>query len=161
MSKITLVSNTGPLIALSKIECLITASEHYRILVPAIVSREWHSSPKVWPNSITILPETVPDPLLRLQLDIGEASVIESALQQNYSQVLIDEQKARKVARNVYGLSVIGTARIMVELNRAGLIGSLYPLFSKLRKESYWIDETIVNWALRSIEEITTQSVSN
>jgi predicted nucleic acid-binding protein len=125
----------------------------FEILVPSNVVLEWRSAPKNWPDSLAILDATVPDPMLRVHLDLGEASVIESALQHHVAQVLIDEQKARKVARNLYGLTVVGTARILVELCKAGRIGALSPLFSSLRASSYWIDESIVNWALRSVGE--------
>ncbi len=153
MSKIRLITNTGPLIALSKIDCLLPASELYEIIVPANVVLEWRSAPKIWPDSLAVLDATIPDPMLRIHLDLGEASVIESALQHGVPQVLIDEQKARKVARNVYGLTVVGTARVLVELHRAGQVGPLSPLFKSLRASSYWIDESIVNWALRSVGE--------
>ncbi|MCC5850514.1 MAG: hypothetical protein JJU29_20700 [Verrucomicrobia bacterium] len=153
MSKIRLITNTGPLIALSRIDCLFHATDLYEILVPANVVLEWRSAPKIWPASLPVLDATVPDPMLRIHLDLGEASVIESALQNQISQVLIDEQKARKVARNVYGLTVVGTARVLVELHQAGLIGPLSPLFKILGASSYWIDQSIVNWALKSVGE--------
>lgn len=154
MTKIKLITNTGPLIALSKIDCLSPALDLYEIFVPMNVVLEWRSAPKNWPVSLTVLEATIPDPMLRIHLDLGEASVIESALQHNISQVVIDEQKARKVARNVYGLTVVGTARLLVELHHAGLIGPLAPLFKLLGSSSYWIDQSIVDWALRSVGEV-------
>lgn len=154
MSKVPLVSNTGPLIPLSRIGCLSPASEVFDILVPTIVTGEWRSAPKIWPGFLQILPETVPNPLLRFQLDAGEASVIESALQYQYPTVLIDESNARKVARSIYGLTVVGTARVLVQLRKEGVIGELPPLFVSLRASSYWIDDSIVNWALKEAGEI-------
>lgn len=153
MSKAQLVSNTGPLIALSRIGCLRPASQVFDIHVPVNVVAEWSSAPKIWPDFLKVIPETVPDPLLRLQLDTGEASVIESALQYRYPTVLIDERKARKVARNIFGLSVVGTARVLVEVRKAGLIGEIAPLFASLRASSYWINQSIVDWAVRVTEE--------
>ena len=153
MSKAVLVSNTGPLIALSRIGCLLPASEVFDIHVPLNVVAEWRSAPEIWPDFLKVLPETVTDPLLRLQLDTGEASVIESALQHRYPTVLIDERKARRVARNIYGLTVVGTARVLVEVRKAGLIGELAPLFASLRASSYWIDDSIVEWALMSVKD--------
>jgi predicted nucleic acid-binding protein len=153
MTKQMLVTNTGPLIALTRIGCLFPASEIFDIFVPAIVAEEWRSAPEIWPDFLKVLPKTIPDPLLRFQLDRGEASVIESALQYQYLTLLIDERKARKVARNIYGLTVVGTARILVQLRKAGLIGELAPLFADLRASSYWMDTSIVNWALKAAGE--------
>lgn len=67
------------------------------------------------------------DPLLASLLDRGEAATIALALQESAALVLMDEVKGRRVARDVYGLAVIGTGRIM-----AGLI-SFSPVKKKLR----------------------------
>ena len=61
--------------------------------------------------------------------------------------MLIDERKGRKIARRVYGLHTIGTARVLVEAKQAGLVGEIAPLFERLRRESYWIADPIVKWA--------------
>lgn len=63
--------------------------------------------------------------------------------------VLIDERKARKLARRVYGLQTIGTAGIMVQLKQRGLITDIGALFSQLREQNYWIDDKIVAWAVQ------------
>jgi predicted nucleic acid-binding protein len=51
-------------------------------------------------------------------LDVGEAAVIGLALEEKATIVLIDERKARKVARDIYGLQPIGTTRILVEAKK-------------------------------------------
>jgi hypothetical protein len=62
------------------------------------------------------------DELLESLLDIGEAAVISLAPEPKASQVLMDERKARKVARAIYGLQPIGTARILVEAKKKNLL---------------------------------------
>src|ERR1700759_246820 len=49
------------------------------------------------------------DPLLSSLLDAGEAATIALALERAAALVLIDEQKARRVARDIYHLRVVGT----------------------------------------------------
>ena len=39
--------------------------------------------------------------------------------------VIIDERKARKIARTIYGLHVIGSARVLVEAKKRGLIDNV------------------------------------
>lgn len=90
-----------------------------------------------------------PDPLLAVQLDRGEASVIQAAMETNCKMVLIDERKARKVARRVFGLETIGTAGILVQLKQRGWISDISALFLQLREQNYWIDDKIVAWALQ------------
>ena len=94
------------------------------------------------------------DDLLESLLDIGEAAVIRLAREQNAALVLIDERKARKVARDVYGLKPIGTARILVEAKRKKLLPDIRSQFQKLRLEGYWIHDSIVQTALREVGEI-------
>jgi predicted nucleic acid-binding protein len=66
-------------------------------------------------------------------LDAGEAAVIKLAREQTAKLVVIDERKARKVARNIHGLQVIGTARVLVEAKKKGLLDSARVSLEKLR----------------------------
>lgn len=84
---------------------------------------------------------------------ISEAAVINLARQQNGTLVLIDERKARKVARDIYGLQPIGTARILVEAKRKNLLSKIAPEFEKLKQEGYWIHHSIVEVALNQAGE--------
>lgn len=68
--------------------------------------------------------------------------------------MLIDERKARKVARDVYGLQPIGTARILVEAKKKRLLPDVAAQFQKLRQEGYWIHDSIVQAALREAGKI-------
>lgn len=60
------------------------------------------------------------DPLLKTSLDDGEAAVIGLARELSVSLDLIDERKARRIARTIYKLQVIGSARILVEAKKMG-----------------------------------------
>ena len=93
------------------------------------------------------------DALLESLLDVGEAAVISLAREQQSVVVLIDERKARKVARDVYGLQPIGRARILVEAKKRKLLPDIAPLFQELRQEGYWIHAAIVETALREAGE--------
>jgi len=59
---------------------------------------------------LAMVPDTPLDPLLSSVLDKGEAAVITLARSASADVVLIDESKARKIARTIYGLRVIGSA---------------------------------------------------
>ena len=93
------------------------------------------------------------DPLLTSLLDIGEAATISLALQEPAALVLMDEVKGRRVARNVYGLAVIGTGRVRVEARRAALISEVRPLIEQMRAGGYWLADTIVAEILRQAGE--------
>ena len=63
------------------------------------------------------------------------------------------QRKARKVARDIYGLQPIGTARILVEAKRKNLLPDIASQFQKIQQEDYWIHASIVETALREAGE--------
>ena len=93
------------------------------------------------------------DPLLRTALDVGEAAVIELARELSVNFVLVDERKARKIARTIYGLHVIGSARVLVEAKRHGLLDNVGAALQAMRNGGYWIGDSIVDAALKQAAE--------
>jgi len=93
------------------------------------------------------------DPLLATLLDQGESAVIERAQELNPEFVLIDELKARKIARKIYGLEVIGSARILVEAKRGGFLNNVSNELKAMREAGYWLSDAIVDAALRQAQE--------
>lgn len=93
------------------------------------------------------------DPLLDTLLDQGEAEAIALALQSSAALVLIDERKGRKIARDIYGLAVIGTGRLLTEAKKAGLIPAVRPLIDQIRLNEYWMSDKIVAEILRQAGE--------
>jgi predicted nucleic acid-binding protein len=101
----------------------------HRILIPRAVDQEvaidslgragaavlTHT---MWRSRVVDSPE--PDPLLIAELDRGEAEVISLANASQPCLAVIDEKRGRRIASQVYGLSVKGTAGIMVEAYRRG-----------------------------------------
>jgi predicted nucleic acid-binding protein len=102
---------------------------------------------------ITVEPAVPLDPLLGNVLDQGEAFVIALARSLNADVVLIDERKARKIARNIYGLQVIGSARILVEAKRHGVLDNVAVALQAMREQGYWIHDAIVQYTLREAGE--------
>ena len=93
------------------------------------------------------------DPLLRTSLESGEAAVIGLARELNADYVLVDELKARKIARTVYGLHVIGSTRVLVEAKRRGLLDNVGSELQAMRDGGYWIGASIVDAALKQAGE--------
>lgn len=97
---------------------------------------------------------TPPDPLLTSLLDLGESRAIELALRHKSSVLLMDEARGRRVARDVYGLQVVGSGRILVEAKQAGLIDSVGPLIHAVRGNGYWLADRIVTEIMRQAGEV-------
>jgi predicted nucleic acid-binding protein len=158
-----IVCNSGPLIALGILDKLnILKSLFDEVLVPEAVQKEIAqgglklSGVENFQRAdwIHILRPKRNDALLTALLDAGEAAVIDLAREQDVRLVLIDERKARKVARDIYGLQPIGTVRVLVEAKRKNLLTEIASSLKALRQEGYWIHDDIVQIALREAGEI-------
>ncbi|MBN1850808.1 MAG: DUF3368 domain-containing protein [Deltaproteobacteria bacterium] len=68
--------------------------------------------------------------------------------------VLIDERKARKVARKIYGIRVVGSARILVEAKHRGLVSNVRGPLEEMRSAGYWIHQDIMKIALQQAKEL-------
>jgi len=67
--------------------------------------------------------------------------------------VLVDERKARKIARAVYGLDVVGTARTLVEAKRQGLIESVAEPLQLMQDAGYWLGGRLIRRILSEAGE--------
>jgi predicted nucleic acid-binding protein len=158
-----IVVNTGPLIALSGIERLDLLDALYdKVMVPRQVHDEILQGGAIGKDTSVYLGAgflqktqlSIPiDPILSATLDKGEAAVIQLARQEKIERILIDERKARKIARNIYGLSVFGTMRLLLDAKHAGLLKNISDLIDKMRNRGYWIHQSIVEVALREAGE--------
>ncbi len=159
----TIVSNTGPLIALASIDQLeILRSIFDLVIVSELVNREIFQGGLTKAGvsayrkadwiSIDSTTDTL-DPLLQTVLDPGEAGTIQVALRSKADHVLIDERKGRKIARSIYGLNVVGTARILVEAKHRGILLHVGDTLTKMRDAGYWIHEEIVAAAKKAAGE--------
>jgi predicted nucleic acid-binding protein len=93
------------------------------------------------------------DPMLLSELDHGEAAVIHIARQRRISNVLIDERKGRRVAELVYGLSVKGSAAILLEAKRRGLLASVKLAIESMQAGGYFLGPKLVAECLRQAGE--------
>ena len=157
------ICNTGPIVALSMIGRigilrdlfeLVTVPEavHMEILEGGTTNAGLAGYRKVNWIKVGTLSKPV-DPLLRTSLDFGEAAVIELARELSVNLVLVDERKARKIARTIYGLHVIGSARVLVEAKRHGLLDNVGAALQAMRNGGYWIGDSIVDAALKQAGE--------
>jgi predicted nucleic acid-binding protein len=129
------ICNTGPIVALSMIDRIdilqhlfevvaIPEAVHKEILEGGDINAGLASYRKIKWIKVMTLSNPV-DPLLRTSLDAGEADVIGLARELSVNLVLIDERKARRIARTIYGLHVIGSARVLVEAKKHGLLNNV------------------------------------
>jgi predicted nucleic acid-binding protein len=133
------VSNSSPLVSLARIGRLnLLASFYKRILIPVEVQHEVTVAGRGLPgaeevrnaNWIEVSPQkSLADPSLAQacrNLSAGERGAILLAKSLQADVVLLDEWKARRIARDA-GLSIVGCLGILEASARTGLVSDLRP----------------------------------
>lgn len=160
-----IVINTGPLITLVAAtgDLQILNLLYHRVLVPFEVSQEMtQGGPRRFaaaefaragwletreqPLAIT--------PFLLHSLDLGEAAVIQLALDEKLFTVCIDEILGRRMAR-LNNLSVTGSIGVLLRAKREGHLMSLAGAIQKMRDKGIWLSQRVIQFALRQAGEAT------
>ncbi len=147
------VSNTSPLIGLSNIGKLKILHDVFgEVVVPPAVQREFGEELPEW---ITVkAPENKPLVQALLEsLGDGESEAIALAIELNADFLILDDLKARKIARKL-GLRVIGTAGLLLLAKKRGVINEVKPLLMELMEKGFRISNEVIEIILKSAGEM-------
>jgi|688.fasta_scaffold312432_1 predicted nucleic acid-binding protein len=149
-----LISNTGPLVALGLLGHLEILRKLFPVITVADSVRREVTASAHKPVSglfadhpwIQVRPDPpMPDIWLATVLDAGEAATIALAVSEHPTSVLIDERKGRRIAAQIYGLPVIGTAGILLRAKARGLIPAVRPLLLELKAKGYHLQSQLID----------------
>lgn len=87
------------------------------------------------------------NPWLANTLDRGEASVIQTALDEGIGLVCIDETVGRRIAR-LNGLTLTGAIGILLKAHQRGYPVAIPEAIERMRKHGIWLSERLVRQAL-------------
>ena len=129
------VSNTSPLIFLSHIDRLDILCSLAQIWIPKAVLEEitdqkTASNVKKAYDSGKILVKSV-GKMIDAKIDMGEKAAISLAIETQPERILLDDDKARRIARR-YSLNPLGTLGLLLAGKQAGLIPAVRPEIDKL-----------------------------
>lgn len=96
-------------------------------------------------------PTTI-QPYLRNSLDLGESSVIQTAINKKIQTVCIDEAVGRRMAR-LNGLTLTGSLGIMIRAKNEGYPFMLREAIKKMQAHGVWLSERIIIFALKQVGE--------
>jgi predicted nucleic acid-binding protein len=151
------VVNSGPLIALAlagQLDLLPALFDEFWI--PELVFQEVAVTGVGRPGASAlaasrwvphVCPTPTPDPLLVAELDPGEAAVIALARSKAPCMAIIDEKRGRRIAQHIYGLPVKGTAGLLVEAHRRGLLDDLRGTMLSLKEAGYYLSDAVIEAA--------------
>jgi hypothetical protein len=164
MSAPLLVADSGPLIALARLDLLAIPSRLFgELLVTATVWREVTREPRqadqvalsaAFDDGLLLVlddPLQIPAALAEVQLDEGERSALALALLRD-AVVLVDERRGRACAVDL-GLSVLGTLGLLVRAREQGLVDRVRPLTDALLASGYFLARALVDRTLAAIGE--------
>lgn len=154
-----IVINTGPLIALNKGGVLAACLKlPFEFLTTAEVRAELESgtllgkpSPDIGLIRTTAFPPPI-SPLLHAVLDLGEASVIQLALQIEAEWVCIDESLGRRFSRAL-GLRLTGSTGLLVMAKKHGLVAEIRPTLKAMLTAGVHLSDDLIASALKEADE--------
>ena len=164
MSAPLLVPDSGPLIALARVDLLhLPALLFSQVLVPAAVWDEVLRQPSEHERTRLLaalasgrlnIPAESGPPAATLddpRLGAGERAAIGLALTRE-ALVLIDERRGRQAAADA-GLLVVGTVGLLARGRQLGLIGPVRPIVESLRAGGYYLAESLTRPVLAALGE--------
>ncbi len=150
--------NTGPLIALARIDALeVVGQLPYEFLCPIEVRAELDvgvplGHPLVNPPWLHVCPASQLSPLVLSSLDSGEAAVIQLAIDRGFQRVCIDEWRGRKAALAV-GLHVFGVLGLVGRAKALGLTPTLRPWIERALREGIRYHPHLIQKVLQAAGE--------
>jgi len=159
----TIVINTGPIIALVAALGDLTILKHlYKdVLVPYEVCSEISQggsssfAVKEFNDATWLIKRDAPQeirPFLSQTLDVGEASVVQLALQSGISTVCIDETVGRRVAR-LNRLKLTGSIGILIRAKKEGFPIMMNDAIQRMKSHGIWLSEGVIAFALSQAGE--------
>ena len=155
------VADASPLISLAILDKLALLGKLFdEVYIPEAVFAEITTTGKPFSNILHDFSERrikrvknkVALSILSDELDIGEAEAIILALENNISDILMDEHKGRRIARTK-DLHPIGTIGILIQAKNMGLVEAIKPLLGKLVENNIYISPRLYKHALELAKE--------
>lgn len=142
------VANSSCLIALGSIGRLGIIEELYsRVTVPAAVADECQEKLPDWVD----VRQTHNRPLVRslsVDLEAGEAEVIALAMELAAARVILDDKKARRIAREL-ALPVTGTLALLARAKQRGVIANVREVVNDLLVRGFRVSRAVLDETIR------------
>ena len=154
-----IVVNTGPLITLAKAQAIpVIQALPFSFMCPQQVAQEIEAGIGEGHTEVTLewlevvqLRQPL-NPVAAAALDVGEAAVIQLALEQEVERVCIDDKKGRRMALAV-GLRPVGTLGLLLRAKNTGVISEVKPCLNRIMEAGAWYAPALIKRILREARE--------
>ncbi len=148
----TIIADTSCLILLENIgELKILHLLFGEIIITSTIAKEFGEKLPKWIKIVDPENKTYQN-LLLTTVDKGEASAIALAVEQKDCLLILDDQKARKLALKL-SLNYTGTLALLVNAKLNGHIKSIRPILNKIRKTNFRLTPELEKKILESTDE--------
>lgn len=156
------ISDSSTLIGLARIDQLSLLETLYgEVIIPSGVFNEVLKETKPGSNKIKHAPyiktEKVKDAIsvdfLIANLGKGEAESLVLAREKRADLILIDERKARKIARRA-GFKVMGVLGVLLTAKHRGVIPHIKPFIKELNRHGFRLSNKVIQETLKEAKEI-------
>jgi predicted nucleic acid-binding protein len=153
------VSDTGPLIALAKVDQLRLLERLFeQVHIPSAVHRELlaKSGPEAarLDKALAHFIKVAQAPQLQaevkaatLRLGPGERQAVALASESN-ALLVMDDRLGRAAARRL-GLTLTGLVGVLIRAKETGLISGVRPLLNEIRQQGYWLSDELLDVAAK------------
>ena len=147
-----IIADSSCLILLDKIEELELLKQLFgKVIITSIIAEEFGVALPDWILIKDAVNKNYQN-ILELSVDKGEASAIALAVEQTDCLLILDDQKARKLAAELK-LKYTGTIALLVEAKLKGYIKSVHPILNKIRKTNFHLTPELEKKLLKSAGE--------
>jgi predicted nucleic acid-binding protein len=148
----TIICDTSCFIVLANIEALDLLSKVYgQITTTPEIASEFGDLLPSWVEILSVS-DKHKQQLLEMQLDKGESSAIALALEIPDSTVILDDNKARRIAQQL-NLKYTGTIGVIIKAKLIGIIPSIKPFLEKIKQTDFRISPDLEFNALKEAKE--------
>lgn len=157
------IVNSTPLIILYKIGHLDILQKLYQnIFIPTAVYQEVTATrdsvciqimtASEWIHVMPIQ-DNAEKKMYKAKLHAGEAEVMILAQELQADLVIIDDNAAKKTAKYL-GLAVTGTLGILLRAKQQGIVNTVSPLLTEMKKHGFYIDSRLESLVLEQAKEL-------
>ncbi len=154
-----IVTNSSPLLTFAKMQAFdVIGKLPFEFVCPTEVETEilvganqgYETEIPEWLKVLSL--SSAISPLAVASLVVGEAAVIQLAIEQNIETVCIDERTGRRAALAV-GLKVVGSLGLLGKAKTLGLISEVRPFIEKAKSGGIFYDDNLIESFLKSLGE--------
>ncbi len=149
----SILTDTSPLILFDKIGELNLLHKVYgELKITPEIQKEYGKPLPDW-CKVTPVKDKKYQNLLETQVDEGEASVLALAMETEDVLLLLDDLKARKLAKQL-GFKITGTLGVIHKAKELNIIKKVKPILDKLETTNFRIADHIIQEILRLNNEL-------